>query len=84
MKKKVGISISEGVYKKVKVYCAVNNVKISELFEYAVSMYLQRIELIEEEMKNRSLGDLIEDNYSEIVSESIKVNEIGSEIVPEE
>lgn len=84
MKKKVGISISEGVYKKVKVYCAVNNVKISELFEYAVSMYLQRIELIEEEMKNRRLGDLIEDNYSEIVSESIKVNEIGSEIVPEE
>lgn len=77
MRKKVGISISQELYRKVKIYCAKNEIGISELFEYVVEMYLQRIKILEEEMKNREMGDYIEDNYAEIVKQSIEVDEIG-------
>lgn len=79
MRKKVGITIDVDLYKKVKLYCAKNDVRISELFEYSVEMYLERMETLEEEMKNRELGGFIEDNYTEIVKQSVNVNEIGPE-----
>lgn len=77
MRKKVGITIDVDLYKKVKLYCAKNDVRISDLFEYSVEMYLQRMECIEEEMKRKEYGDYIEDRYSEMVKQSINVSEIG-------
>lgn len=77
MKKKVCIMIYNDIYRRVKVYCAKNGIGISEFIENAVEMYLDRIEIIEEEIKNRKLEDLIEDKYIESVKQSVTVNEIG-------
>lgn len=79
MKKKVGLLINSELYRRVKVYCAKNGIGISEFIENAVDMYLTRIEIIEEEIKNRKLEDLIEDNYIENVKQSVDSYIIGLE-----
>lgn len=75
MKKKVGIMFDSELYKKVKVYCAEKGFTISEFIENAVDVYITRMEVIEEELRSRRLE--VEDNYSEIVKQSIESYVIG-------
>lgn len=77
MKRKIGIVFDSELYKKVKVYCAENGLTISDFIQNAVDMYLTRVEIIEEEIKNRMMEDMIEDNYSQIVKQSIESYIIG-------
>ena len=77
MKKKIGITFDRELYRRVKIYCAENGFTISEFIENAVDVYLTRVEIIEEEIKNRMMEDMIEDNYSEIVKQSIESYVIG-------
>lgn len=79
MKKRVGIMFESELYRKVKVYCAERGLTISEFIENAVDMYLTRVEIIEEEIRNRRMEDLIEDNYNEIVKQSVDTYIIGPE-----
>lgn len=77
MKKKIGITFDSELYRKVKIYCAENGLTISDFIQNAVDMYLTRVEIIEEEIKNRMMEDMIEDNYSQIVKQSIESYVIG-------
>jgi len=79
LKKKIGITMNSKLYRKVKVYCARNDVSISEFIEYAVNLYLQRVEMIEREMKNMEIGYLVEDNYSNIIKQDLEIKEIPGE-----
>jgi len=78
MKRKIGLTIDSSLYKRVKLYCAERDIAISELFSYAVEMYIERMEILEEEMKNRKISDLVEDNYNEIIKQDlVEIKEIG-------
>lgn len=79
MRRKIGLTIDSSLYKRVKLYCAERDIAISELFSYAVEMYINRLEMIEQEMKNREISNIIEDNYNEIVKQDlVEIREIGS------
>lgn len=65
VKKKVGIYIDNNVYRKAKVYCAEKDISISELFEYAVELYIERSEVIEKEIERQVFDDEIERRYYE-------------------
>ena len=75
MKKKIGLIIDGDIYKRVKLYCVKNEVGISELFEYVIEAYIDRIESIEKEIERRRLT--IEDNYIENIKQGFDVKEIG-------
>jgi len=65
MKKKVGIYIDNDIYRKAKVYCAEKDIAISELFEYAVELYIERSEILEKEIERQVFDDEIEKKYFE-------------------
>jgi len=65
MKKKVGIYIDNDIYRKAKVYCAEKDISISELFEYAVELYIERSEIIKKEIERQVFDDEIEKKYYE-------------------
>lgn len=65
MKKKVGVMMDSELYKKVKVYCAKKDISISELFAYAVELYMQRLEIIDGEVERQVYEDEVEKQYYE-------------------
>lgn len=63
MKKKVGITLDNEIYRRVKIYCAKKEISISELFAYAVEMYINRVEILEGEIERQVFEDEIERKY---------------------